>query len=91
MNPSDVKKQNAFRRHYLNYLPYYFGFYSCINCGIKFETKLRLQQHTFSERHKRQTVAAIETKRQEYFNEQRSEYIVQTICLERDNFQTKYI
>ncbi len=46
------------KRHYLNYLPYFFGFYCCVTCEVKFETKLKLLQHTFSERHKRQAVAA---------------------------------
>ncbi|KAH3891181.1 hypothetical protein DPMN_015270 [Dreissena polymorpha] len=65
------------RRHYLNYLPYFFGFYCCINCEVKFETKLKLLQHTFSERHKRQAVAAscdIKIKRQNYFSEPNSEH-----------------
>ena len=59
------------------YLPYFFGFYCCVTCEVKFETKLKLLKHSFSERHKRQTVAAsidIKIKRQNYFNEQHNKH-----------------
>ena len=33
------------RRHYLSYLPYYFGSYICVICELSFDSELKLLSH----------------------------------------------
>ena len=39
------KDSYKLRRHYLIYLPYYFGKYICVICERNFETELKLLKH----------------------------------------------
>ena len=39
------------RRHYLSYLPYYFGPYICVICELSFDLELKLINHIVRKKH----------------------------------------
>ena len=64
------KGKYKLRRHYLTYLPFYFGSFICTLCEISFETKSKLVSHIIKKRHKKDQEPSfdVKLKRQEYFN-----------------------
>lgn len=64
------------RRHFLSYLPYYFGSYICVFCEISFETELKLLKHILKLGHKSESVESCDilAKRKAFFENEDNKY-----------------
>lgn len=64
------------RRHFLSYLPYYFGSYICVFCEISFETELKLLKHILKLGHKSEPVEPCDilVKRKAFFENEDNKY-----------------
>lgn len=64
------------RRHYLSYLPYYFGSYICVICDISFETELKLHNHIIKQGHTSEAVDQFDVgkERRTYFDIEHNKY-----------------
>ncbi|MCU7801090.1 MAG: hypothetical protein KZQ70_13360 [gamma proteobacterium symbiont of Lucinoma myriamae] len=64
------------RRHYLCYLPYYFGTYICIICEKSFETELKLLNHIIRQKHSSNPIKTFDVKsnRQTFFETENNKY-----------------
>ena len=69
------------RRHYLTYLPYFFGKYICQICEKSFETELKLLDHIFKQKHTSETGGDFDYKfkRKHYF-EREGKYFGSKSC-----------
>ena len=67
----------ALRRHYLTYLPYYFGSHICIPCERRFESKAKLIKHLIKHNDglTSQEYVDISHKRQTYFEKKENHYL----------------
>lgn len=70
------KGKYKLRRHYLTYLPFYFGSYICSKCGISFETELKLLNHLIKKKHSddQKTKFNVQLKREQYFEKEENKY-----------------
>ena len=64
------------RRHYLTYLPYYFGSHICIPCERRFESRAKLIKHLIKHNDglTSQEYVDISLKRQTYFEKKENHY-----------------
>lgn len=65
------------RRHYLSYLPFYFGTYMCIECGVNFDTELKLINHIIKKKHSNNLISNFDfaSKRKAYFDKEDNKYV----------------
>jgi len=66
------------RRHYLTYLPFYFGSYVCLSCELRFESEAKLRSHTSTKRHTNKSQSKhwdISEHRIKYFQDTNNLYI----------------
>ena len=64
------------RRHYLSYLPYYFGPYICVICELSFDSELKLINHIVRKKHtgKNNSNFAVKDQRKAYFEKPENKY-----------------
>ena len=60
----------------MTYLPYYFGSYICVICGISFDTEFKLLKHILKEQHTETNDEnfTVKTKRKEYFEKKENRH-----------------
>ena len=71
------------RRHYLSYLPYFFGSYICVICELSFDSELKLLSHILKKQHTEQNDSnfIIQTQRENYLKKTNNKYFG-TRCLQ---------